>query len=164
MPQPKVLNSATGMLCHGAAIANPTGGATIDVETRAATTAILAALRIPGIIAGATTTASSTVYDHPRRMQALSAAIADPAGGATVDAQARTAISAILAVVRAAGIVAGGASDPAFALNQPTMQLCHGAAIADPSGGTTTDVECRAALVSALAAMRSRGLITGATA
>jgi hypothetical protein len=164
MPQPKIFNAATGMLCHGAAITDPSGGATVDTQARAATASMLAALRTAGVIAGAVAMPVSTIYDHPRRNQALTPAIADPTGGTTTDSQARAAITSILAVLRSVAFVAGGSADPAFALNQPTMQLCAGAAIADPSGGATIDAECRAALVSALAAMRSYGLIAGATA
>jgi hypothetical protein len=46
------------------------------------------------------------VFDEDNSTMVYAAAIADPSGGATIDAQARTAIVAILAALRAAGIIA----------------------------------------------------------
>lgn len=47
--------------------------------------------------------------------------------------------------------------------NKATGQWVHHAAITDPTGGTTTDTQSRAAVVSILAALRNAGVIAGAT-
>jgi len=47
--------------------------------------------------------------------------------------------------------------------NQATGQWVHHAAIADPSGGTTTDSQARTAVSSILAALRNAGVIAGGT-
>lgn len=47
--------------------------------------------------------------------------------------------------------------------NKATGQWVHHAAITDPTGGTTTDTQGRTAVVSILAALRSAGVIAGAT-
>jgi hypothetical protein len=46
------------------------------------------------------------VFDEDTSTMVYAAAIADPAGGATVDSQSRTTIAAILVALRAAGIIA----------------------------------------------------------
>lgn len=51
MPDPKVFDEDTRAWVHGAAVANPSGGATVDAESRTAINAILAALRSAGILA-----------------------------------------------------------------------------------------------------------------
>lgn len=43
--------------------------------------------------------------------------------------------------------------------DEDTSAPTHGPAIADPTGGTTTDTQARAAIVSILAALRSAGII-----
>jgi len=162
MPAPTVFNPATGMLVHGAAITDPTGGATVDAQSRTATVAILAALRSAGVIAGATQNPLSHVFNGPTFQTVLSAAITAPTGGATVDAEARTAITALLVVMRNAGLVAGGTADPSIlpmVFDEDTYSLAPGAAIATVTGGATIDVECRTAVNAALVAARSRSLI-----
>ncbi|MEN2423010.1 hypothetical protein AABB02_33480 [Streptomyces rimosus] len=47
-----------------------------------------------------------TVFDEDAGHYVHSAAIANPAGGATVDAEARAAINQILAALRSRGLVA----------------------------------------------------------
>ncbi|WP_446224971.1 hypothetical protein ACTWPB_07595 [Nocardia sp. IBHARD005] len=51
MPEPKFWDEDTSAPTHGPAIADPTGGATVDAPARTAINAILAALRSAGIIA-----------------------------------------------------------------------------------------------------------------
>lgn len=46
-----------------------------------------------------------------------------------------------------------------FRVNGQTVVRQRQAAIADPTGGTTSDVECRAAVISILSALRTHGLI-----
>lgn len=50
MPGPNQSDEDTGELTYGAAIADPTGGSTVDTQARAAVVSILAALRAAGII------------------------------------------------------------------------------------------------------------------
>jgi hypothetical protein len=163
MPQPKQLNAGTNQWVHGAAVADPSGGATADPQARAAVVSILAALRAAGVLAGATGLNLGHTFNPATESVALQPAIADPAGGTTIDDVARPVISSVLAVLRRAGIIAGATSGPQFTLNGPTLQMCQGPAIADPSGGTTIDAQCRTALTAALAAMRDAALITGGT-
>jgi len=164
MPQPKTLNTATGQWVHGAAVADPSGGATADTQARAATVSILAALRAAGVLAGATGLNVGHSFNAATAQITLQAAIADPTGGVTIDDVARPTISSILGVLRRAGVIAGApVGGPQFTLNGPTNQLCEGPAIADPSGGSTIDTQVRTALTSALAAMRDAALITGGT-
>lgn len=163
MPQPKQLNTATGQWVHGAAVADPSGGATADTQARAATASLLAALRAAGVLGGASGLNLGHSYNAATAQITLQPAIADPTGGATIDDVARPTIISILGVLRRTGIIAGGSGSPQFTLNGPTNQLCQGPAIADPSGGSTIDSQCRTALASALAAMRDAALITGGT-
>ncbi|MFC9966331.1 hypothetical protein ACFVH4_19050 [Nocardia ignorata] len=51
MPEPRYWDEDTSASVHGPAIADPTGGTTIDAQSRTAINAILAALRSAGIIA-----------------------------------------------------------------------------------------------------------------
>lgn len=156
MPEPKVFNGATGQLVHGAAIADPSGGLTIDAEARTATNGILAALRRAAVIAGATQAPPATNVWSVGRV-ALGAAIANPAGGATIDADLRTAINSILTVLRGHGVIADGAAMPTHIVDEDTSTVTS-AAIANLSTATG-DAECRTAINSALAAMRSANLI-----
>lgn len=157
MPEPQVFNAATNQWVHGDAIADPTGGATVDTEARAATNDILSALRSSGVIAGATDLNAGHTWNEATRQVVLGPAIANPTGGATVDTQARAAIDDMLDVLRANGIIAGGTGGPSHVLDEDTNQWAS-AAIANPTGGTA-DAELRTALNDALAAMRSASLI-----
>lgn len=160
MPAPTILNAATGKLCHAAAVANPTGGATVDAEARTATNAILAALRIPGVLAGATAENISQTFNAATRQVVQAAAIAAPAGGATVDAECRTAINSIRTVLQNAGLIAGATTTlGAVAFDEDYYGLKVGAAIVDVTGGATIDAECRAAVNAALTGMRRSDLI-----
>lgn len=157
MPSPTVFNSGTSQWVHAAAISNPTGGVTADAEARTATNGILTALRNKGVIAGATQVNTSHTSQGARR-NVLGAAVSDASGGATVDANCRTAINSILAVLRGFGVIAGSDSLTTLILDEDTAALTT-AAIADVSGGTPADAECRTAVNAALSAMRKRGLI-----
>lgn len=161
MPQPTVFNGPTGQWVHGAAVADPAGGATVDANARAAMVPILAALRAFGAIAGATQLPAGHTFSGPTSQIVLAPAIATVAGGVTIDAECRVAINALLVVMRNAGIIAGG-SDPsilAMTYDEDTGSVVPGAAIVNVAGGATVDAECRAATNAALAAARSRGLI-----
>jgi hypothetical protein len=48
------LNGPTNQLCQGPAIADPSGGATIDTQVRTALTSALAAMRDAALITGGT--------------------------------------------------------------------------------------------------------------
>ncbi|MFB7595755.1 hypothetical protein [Streptomyces sp. NPDC056160] len=159
MPQPTVLNKATGQWVHHAAIADPSGGATADTQARTAVVAIVAALRNAAVVAGATQLNIGHQWNAALRKVVLGPAIANPAGGTTTDAAARTAIGAVLTVLRTTGIVAGGTSGPALVLDGPEHQWADGAAIADLAVDGSGDDELRTALNAALAAMRSAELI-----
>ena len=160
MPAPTIFNAATGQFVHAAAIIDPSGGATVDAQSRTALTAILAALRSAGIIAGGTALVGSVVQTGPN--SALAAAITTPSGGGTIDTETRVAVSALLVALRGAGIVAGGTVDPSLSvlvLDEDTGCLANGAAIANVTTGATVDAESRVAINAALAACRSRSII-----
>lgn len=162
MPEPKVFNAATGQLVHAAAIADAAGGVTVDAQARAAINAILAVLRQSGVIAGATGLPMGHTFNGPTAQIVLSGAIADAAGGATIDAESRVAVNALLAVLRKAGVIAGSTSDPsilAMVFDEDTGAMVPGAAIINVAGGATIDAECRVAVNAALVACRSRNLI-----
>lgn len=156
MPSPTVFNASTGQWVHAAAISNPSAGTTIDAESRTATNSILAALRAKGVIAGASQVNVS--HTHQGRRNVLAAAISAPTGGATADAELRTAIGSILTVLRGYGVIAGSDNLTTLILDEDTHALTT-AAIANVSGGATADTNCRTAINSALAGMRARGLI-----
>lgn len=156
MPSPSVFNAGTSQWVHAAAITNPSGGATVDSQARTATNGILTALRAKGVIAGASQVNVS--HSTQGRRNVLGAAVSDPSGGSTIDANARTAINSILDVLRRHGVIAGSDNLTALILDEDTAALTS-AAIADVSGGATIDAECRTAVNAALSAMRKRGLI-----
>ena len=160
MPQPTLLNQATGQWVHHAAITDPSGGTTVDSQARTAIASILGALRNTGVIAGATHLNVSHQWNGTLRKVVLGPAIANPTGGTTTDAAARTAIGSVLTVLRNTGIIAGGtATAPGFVLDGPEKQWAAGAAIADLAVDGSADDELRTALNAALAAMRSAELI-----
>ncbi|MEV6791252.1 hypothetical protein AB0M87_04455 [Streptomyces sp. NPDC051320] len=159
MPQPTVLNAATGQWVHAAAITDPSAGASIDIQGRAAMVAILAALRSAAVIGGATHLNASYGWNATMRKIVLGPAITAPSGGTTTDGPARTAIGSVLTVLRNTGIVAGGTRGPAFVLDAPEHQLAAGAAITALAVDGSADDELRTALNSALVAMRSAELI-----
>lgn len=162
MPSPSAFNASTGGWVHGAAISNPSAGATVDAEARTATNSILAVLRAANVIAGASQLPVGHSYNGTTGQTTLSGAISDPTGGATVDANARTAIGSILVALRNAGLITGGTTHPSIAaltFDEDTSSWAVRPAIADVSGGATVDANCRTALNSALAAMRSAQLI-----
>lgn len=160
MPAPTVFNAATGQMVHAAAISNPTGGATVDAEARTATNSILAALRISGAIAGATSMNLGQTFNAATSQIVQAAAIAAPTGGVTQDANARTTINSIRTVLQNAGLIAGATTTlGAHSFDEDTSNVTTGAAIANVAAGGTTDAECRTAVNAALAAMRLSGLI-----
>lgn len=159
MPQPTVLNTATSQWVHAPAIADPSGGTTIDTQGRTAVGAILAALRDAAVIAGATHLPASQGWNATLKKIVLGPAITAPTGGTTTDAALRTAIGSVIAVLQAAGIVNGGTADPVFVLDPAELQLAQ-ASIADLAVDGSGDDAGRTALNSALAAMRSAELIS----
>lgn len=160
MPEANVFNPGTSQWVNAAAISNPAGGATVDTEGRAAANSILAALRNAGVIAGATQQNLGHTFNAATSQVVLGAAINSPTGGATTDANCRTTINAALAVLRSAGIIAGGTAAPASPVfDEDESKWAVAAAVADVAAGGTVDAECRAAVNAALAAMRKRGLI-----
>lgn len=158
MAAPNVLNPATGQWCHGAVIADPSSGSTVDSQARTALAAVLAALRNASVIAGATRPTSGHVWNAVTNEVVLGPAITAPSGGSTIDSQVRATVALIAGVLARAGIVGGGTRGPAFVLDGGTSQWA-GAAIPDITGGAVIDDVCRTALNSALAAMRNAELI-----
>lgn len=159
MPSPTVFNAATSQWVHAAAIADPSGGTTTDAEARTATVSILDVLRNAGVIAGASGVNVGQAWNGPTNQIVQNAVIAAPSGGATTDAETRTAIGSVLAVLEGCALIAGGTAGPPFVLDAAESQWAVGADITDVSGGATVDAECRAALNSALAAMRLAELL-----
>ncbi|MCX3064209.1 hypothetical protein [Streptomyces beihaiensis] len=159
MPSPTVFNEATSQWVHAAAIADPSGGTTPDAEGRTAVVSILAVLRGAGVIAGATDLNVSQTWNGPTNQVAQHPAIADPSGGASPDAAARTAIGSVLTVLRSTGLIAGGTTGPAFVLDGAQHQWADGADITDLAVDGSADDQLRTALNSALAAMRLAELI-----
>lgn len=158
MPQPTVLNAATGQWVHAAAIADPTGGTTTDTEGRTTIGALLAALRAAAVIGGATALPLTQGWNAAQRRVVLCKGIADPTGGTTTDTELRSTLGSVLAVLRDFGIIDGGTGFPTFVLDGDTHQWST-TAVPDVSGGATLDAEGRIALNSALAAMRLAELI-----
>jgi hypothetical protein len=106
MKGPLVVDQAKFSYTHPAAIADPTGGATIDTQSRTAVAAILVALRNQGIIAGPGPQTNPTVWDEDVMCQVNAAFIASPTGGATVDTELRAALVQAINALRSANIVA----------------------------------------------------------
>lgn len=159
MPSPTVFNSATGQMVHGAAISDPTGGAITDSQARTATVSVLTALRAIGVLAGgATLLNNGNQFDGTHT--ALLAAITAPTGG-TPDPELRTAINGILGALKQAGVIAGRTvpvSLTSMAL-RTDLGESPSVAVVDVSGGANIDANCRTAINSVLAAMRSASLI-----
>jgi hypothetical protein len=105
MKGPLVPDHAKGCYVHGAAVADPTGG-TADAESRTAVNAVLAALRSDNIIASAAAMASPAVWDEDAMCQVVRAFQANPTGGATVDAELRTAVGQAMTALRSANVMA----------------------------------------------------------
>jgi hypothetical protein len=105
MKGPLVVDQAKFAYVHAAAIADPTGG-TADAESRTAVNAILAALRADNIIASTGPMVSPSVWDEDAMCQVVRAFQANPTGGATVDAELRTAVGQTMAALRSANIMA----------------------------------------------------------
>jgi hypothetical protein len=92
------------------------------------------------------------------------AAITDPTGGTTTDTQGRAAVVSILAALRNASVIAGATHLPAsHQWNAAQRKIVLGPAIADVTGGTTTDAGGRSAIGSVLAVLRRTGIIAGGT-
>lgn len=159
MPSPAIFNAATGQMVHGAAVTDPTGGAITDTQARTATVSILAALRTVGVLAGSTGVSNNGLqFDGTN--QATLAAITAPTGG-TPDTELRTAITGILTALKSGGVIAGRTvptSLTAMALRTDGGES-PGAAVIDVTGGSNIDANCRAAINSVLAAMRSANVI-----
>lgn len=157
MPQPTILNAATGQWVHAGPIAAPTGGTTTDTQSRTAIGGILAALRDAGVIAGATHLPSSQQWNGTLKQIVLGPAITGPTGG-TPDADLRTAVGSVIAVLQGAALVNGGTTGPNFVLDPDNLQMAT-AGITDLNIDGTGDDNARTALNSALAAMRLAELI-----
>lgn len=160
MAQPSAFNGPTDQWTHGAAIADPSGGTTTDAQARTTIISILAALRSVSVISGATALDVSQGWNGPTSQIVQGPAIAAPSGGTTADAELRTAIGSVLAVLQSTGIIAGGSGGPTPVLDPTTNQLAAAGPIADVSGGATIDSQGRTAINSALAAMREASLIS----
>lgn len=113
--------------------------------------------------------ASPSIWDEDYQCLVHAAHIADPTGGAIVDAQARTAINAILAALRNARII--GRDSTATVEPQTSSAVFDGTkagyvnatTIADPTGGTP-DPELRTAVVQCLTALRAASRVGGTAA
>lgn len=112
--------------------------------------------------------ASPTIWDEDFRCFVHAAHIADPTGGTTIDANARTAINSILAALRAARIIGRDSTATVEEQTPPGVwdadrnSYVRAAAIANPTGGTA-DAELRTAVGQVLTALR-KGLIIAHTA
>ncbi|MFJ8153961.1 hypothetical protein [Streptomyces sp. NPDC094468] len=100
-------NAANSQITLQPAIADPTGGVTIDDVARPTIISILGVLRRVGIIAGGSG-GPQFALNGPTNQLCQGGAIADPSGGATVDSQCRTAITSALAAMRDAALITGG--------------------------------------------------------
>lgn len=159
MPQPTLLNKATGQWVHHAAITAPTGGTIVDDESRTAVGSVIAVLQAAGVVAGATHLPAGHQWNGTLKKIVLTGALTAPTGGTTTDADLRTAIGSVITVLEQAGLANGATTGPAFALDAAELQLAAGAAIDDLAVDGTGDDEARTALNACLAAMRLAELI-----
>lgn len=108
---------------------------------------------------------SPTVLNAATGQWVHAAAISDPSGGASADTQGRTALASILAALRNAGVIAGATHlNLGHQWNATLRKVVLGPAIADPSGGATTDTAARTSIGSVLNVLRATGIIAGGTA
>ncbi len=158
MASPGFNNSNSGNPCHGPATVDPTGGATIDANARAAVVTMLTALR-GSILAGAQIAVPAVPNGFS---QAFTAIIANVSGGATIDVEARVAINGMLAAMREANMVAvagGNAGSNPSVWDPKVFMHVHGAALADVTTGAVVDTQLRVAVNAMLAALRSDNII-----
>lgn len=111
--------------------------------------------------------ATPTVWDEDFQCYVHAAHIADPTGGVTTDANARTAINSALSALRSARIIGRDATSTVQGqMAGPTVwdatarTYVHAADISNPTGGTA-DAELRTAVNQILAAMRGAHIIAG---
>lgn len=165
MASPTIWDEDFRCFVHAAHIADPTGGATNDAESRTAINAILAALRAARIIGrDATATVEEqtppAVWDADRGSYVRAAAIASPSGGATQDAELRTAVGQVLTALRKGLVIVHTAAAGNPDVYDEDVSSYAFSAYTTPTGGTTTDAEGRAQLNLAATAMKSAGLLT----
>jgi hypothetical protein len=106
MKGPLAIDQDSFAYVHAAAIADPTGGATVDSQSRTAVGLILAALRNANVIAGTGPQVGPAIWDEDAMCQVNAAFIASPTGGATVDTELRAALVQAINALRSANIVA----------------------------------------------------------
>lgn len=161
---PNVWDEDFNAYVHAAFIADASGGAVVDSQSRTALNAVLAVLRsarITGFDAGSTVqpqVAGPTVYDGTRNYYTWSAAIVDPSGGATVDTQLRTATVQILTACRQGGLIVGGTAGGPNNWDEDTSSWSF-SQYTSPSGGGTIDVEGRVACDLIGTALKSAGYL-----
>lgn len=165
MSTPTIWDEDFQCYVHAAAIADAAGGTTVDTNARAVLASANAALKLARITGrDATDTvepqATANVYDSDRKCFVRTTAIADTTGGATVDAELRTAIVQILNALRGARVIAHAS----FGLAGPTVWDEDAASYTwsqytTPTGGATEDAEGRTQANAMAAALKSAGLL-----
>lgn len=161
---PNVWDEDFNAYVHAAFIADASGGATVDSQSRTAINAVLAVLRsarVTGNDAGTTVQSQipgPTVFDATRGYYTWSAAIVDPSGGATVDTQLRTATVQILTACRQGGLIVGGTAGGPNIWDEDTSSWTF-SQYTSPSGGATVDAEGRVAADLIGVALKSAGYL-----